>query len=90
MPGKSIHIFHLEGEVGEVVANRYRAAFVEFANFDFLFAFRSFEKYQLRSPWAFGAAGHFQTKHVAIENDGFLEIRDPVACVEEFLYHVGA
>ncbi len=65
--GELLDVIDFEGEVGEVGPDHDRAAFVEFAELDFLLAPGSFQENELRAA-ARSMAPHFlQAEDVAIK-----------------------
>lgn len=85
---KSVHVFDFKCKVCEIRADLDRTACIEFAYFNQLLASGSFEKNELGPATACETPDFFQSENVFVKGNGFLQIGNPVAGVEELCYHV--
>ena len=65
--GKVFDVIHLERQMGQIRTDLHRAALVEFAELDFLFAPRGFQKNKLRTAAGGMPADLFETEDVAVK-----------------------
>src|SRR5437879_10820429 len=73
--------------MSQVRTNDHRAALVEFAKLDLLFAFGCLEKNQLRAAPGRMPSRFLKSEHVLIKRHRLLQVFHPVAGVQQFLDH---
>ncbi len=87
MGGEGGQIGDFEGEVGQVWADDDGTAGWERANFQQFLTAWGFQKDEFRAAWRLVAADFTQAEDFGVEGDGFFQIGDAVAGVEQFGDH---
>ena len=67
--------------MSQVGADHDRAALIEFAELDLLFALRRFEENQLRAATGSVSPGFLQSEHIFIKRHRLLEVGHAIASV---------
>jgi hypothetical protein len=86
--GKSFKILHLKSKMGEIGPDGHRTTARIIGDFDQLLAFGSFEENELGAAWRLVTFDLLQSQNVLVEGDGFLQVINAIAGVQEFGNHV--
>src|SRR4029077_3032109 len=87
MTRKRLDVVHDKGQMRKIGSYLDRSAGIILADLDKLVAFRRFKENQLRAAAAGAAPDLFQPKHLLVEVNGLIEVRDAVARVIQSLNH---
>ena len=73
--------------MGEIGANYYRPALIEFANLNFLIAAGRLQKYKLRTAPGGLTPSFLESENILVEGNRFLQVVYAIARVQQFLDH---